>query len=196
MSPALLKKEWRQKLLERRKALGPRKREEYSRQIVQNLLEDPLYQGSKVVLLYVSFGTEVQTLALIKHALEQGKEVYLPRTLLQEKRLSLHRLFELDELEPGAYGILEPPSGNPELAPEALELVVTPGVGFDLRGGRLGYGGGFYDRLFQEAPKAHRLALAFSCQVVEELPLEPHDQRMERLITEKGPLLCKRKAPS
>ncbi len=180
------KKSLRRKILSIREALAPQKRKEFSWRITNYLLESPYYQKAQKILLYASFGSEVETGELIAKTLKEGKEVYLPRTLTKEKRLALHRLFDLQELKPGAYGILEPPEENPEIDPQELDLIVTPGVAFDRRGGRLGYGGGYYDRLFAQAPKAQRIGLAFSCQVVEELPLEPHDVRVQALVTEKG----------
>ncbi len=176
----------RKEILSLREALGPTKRKELSRRIVKHLLKSRYYQKAKKILLYASFGSEVQTDELLKEALRDGKEVYLPRTLVKEKRLALHRVFDPSELKPGAYGIPEPPASNPEILPQDLDLIVTPGVAFDPRGGRLGYGGGYYDRLFAKAPQVQRVGLAFSCQIVPELPLEPHDVRMHALVTEDG----------
>ncbi|NPB08992.1 MAG: 5-formyltetrahydrofolate cyclo-ligase [Thermodesulfobacteria bacterium] len=176
----------RRKILSLRKALDSRKRKELSRRIADYLIKSPHYRNAQKILLYASFGSEVETDELLAKALEDGKEVYLPRTLVDEKRLSLHRVFGPDELRPGAYGIPEPPPENPTIDPAELDLIVTPGVAFDPRGGRLGYGGGYYDRLFTQATKAKRVALAFSCQLVDELPLEPHDVRVHAVVTEKG----------
>ena len=190
MSIAQIKKSLRQELLKKRKALS--NVQERAQRISASLcaLED--YQQAQKILFYASFGSEVPTFPLLQKALAEGKEVYLPRTLQKERRLVLHRLFRLEELRPGAYGIPEPPPENPTLTPGEIELIVVPGVGFDRKGGRLGYGGGFYDRLFLEAPKARRVALAFSCQLLDTLPQEPHDQRLDIIITEEEIIFAKR----
>ncbi len=179
------KNELRKIFLARRDALPASTRERLSALITERLLNWPPFKQAQRLLLYASFKSEVDTYPLIKKALALEKEVYLPKTYFRPKRLRLFRLYTLGELRPGAFGIPEPPETNPELSPEKLELIVVPGVAFDRRGGRLGYGGGFYDRLFVEAKKARRVALAFSCQLTETLPLEPHDVLMHALITEK-----------
>ncbi len=180
------KQELRKEALLRRKNLPSEKRREKSEVIIKYLIQSPFFKQAKRILFYASFDQEVETWEGIKTALAQGKEVYLPRTNIKEKSLSLHRLFDLKELTPGAYGILEPPAQNPKIPPEDLDLVICPGVAFDLQGGRLGYGGGYYDRLLSRAQKAKRIALAFECQIFRALPLEAHDIHMEIIITEKG----------
>ncbi len=172
--------------LAQRDRLSLSEREKLSQLIGKYLLAWPPYQRAKRVLFYASFKSEVITYPLIQRALNEGKEVYLPKTYLSPRKLRLFRIFSLEELKPGTYGIPEPSESNSEIDPQALELIIVPGVAFDEKGGRLGYGGGFYDRLFIKAPRAKRVALAFSCQVTEILPLEPHDVRMHALITEKG----------
>jgi len=172
--------------LSRRASLGPELRKRLSRQIATHLKAYHPYRRARRLLLYAHFRDEVETAPLILEALKEGKEVFLPRTYIQEKKLRLFRLFAPEELRPGAYGIPEPPEENPEITPEELDLIVTPGVAFDLRGGRLGYGGGYYDRLFERAPDVRRVGLAFSCQVTEKLPLEDHDVRLHALVTEMG----------
>ncbi|NPA49330.1 MAG: 5-formyltetrahydrofolate cyclo-ligase [Thermodesulfobacteria bacterium] len=180
------KKTLRKIFLARRASLTPEARKELSRRITEHLRSYAPYRKAERLLLYAHFRDEVETDALIEAALQEGKEVYLPRTYVREKRLRLFRLFNTGELLPGAYGIPEPPAQNPEIQAEELDLIVVPGVAFDLRGGRLGYGGGFYDRLFAKAPRVKRIGLAYSCQVAEELPLEEHDVLLHALVTEKG----------
>ncbi len=183
---SLSKKELRKIFLAKRASLTPETRKKYSSRIAKNLQSYPLYRRAKRILLYAHFREEVETDTLITKALQEGKEVYLPRTYPKEKKLRLFRILSPKELQPGTYGILEPPEENPEISPEKLDLIITPGVAFDHQGGRLGYGGGFYDRLFAKAHEVKRIGLAFSCQVTEKLPLEEHDIRLHALVTEKG----------
>lgn len=181
-----LKQKLRKEALARRRALSPLEHWEKSRRVIHWLLNWPPFLRAHRVLLYASFGDEVATWEGLRRALAFKKEVYLPRTHLKERALSLHLLQGFTFLFPGPYGILEPPERAPQIAPHELDLIVCPGVAFDLSGGRLGYGGGYYDRLLAKAPGVRRVALAFECQIFEKLPLEAHDICLEALITEQG----------
>jgi 5-formyltetrahydrofolate cyclo-ligase len=102
--------------------------------------------------------------------------------------LSFHVLPDPSALAPGFRGILEPPPDAPEVSPAALALLLVPGLGFDRDGGRLGRGGGFYDRLLEALPLATlRLGMAFACQLLPTpLPREPHDAPVDAVVTEGG----------
>ncbi|QJA06580.1 5-formyltetrahydrofolate cyclo-ligase [Thermosulfurimonas marina] len=169
----------------RRAGLSPDLRRHLSRKITERLLELELFRQARVIFFFASFGDEVETWEALGRALLEGKVVALPRTHLRERTLSFHRLYTLGELVPGPFGILEPPAENPEIPPEAAQLVLVPGLAFDPQGRRLGYGGGFYDRLLSRT-QGFRLALAFECQIVERVPTEAHDLRVEAILTEKG----------
>ncbi|WP_456369776.1 5-formyltetrahydrofolate cyclo-ligase [Thermodesulfatator atlanticus] len=180
------KKTLRKKILAKRNALSKERRKEFSEKIKNYLLKSPYYLKSQKILFYASFGSEVETFEMIKEALAQGKEVYLPKTYVSQKKLRLFRVNSLKELKKGAYGILEPEEEKQEISPEELDLIILPGVAFDKKGGRLGYGGGFYDRLLEQAPQAIKVALGFGCQLCDELPLEAHDVPADVIITEEG----------
>ena len=108
----------------------------------------PDFEKAACVLLYASKGGEVHTDSIIQSALSLGKCVALPVTDKEAKTLELYRIKSIDELTQGAFGIMEPPK-RPEMkvAPERVDLVVVPGVSFDRRGHRIGYGMGYYDLL-------------------------------------------------
>ncbi|WP_379154583.1 5-formyltetrahydrofolate cyclo-ligase [Paenibacillus sp. sgz5001063] len=155
------------------------------------------------LLAYVPFRSELDCRALITEAWTHGREVLLPRVLPATGTMSLHAVKSWEELAPGAYGILEPLSrfGN-EPEPEALRLpdvVFVPGLAFDRKGGRLGYGRGYYDRLRaawqQDSSFALKspfwIGLAFSHQLVPEVPMDDHDAFMDMLITEDGIIHCR-----
>ncbi len=184
------KKRLRKEILALRKRLPLETRHILSKNIIEIFIKTTWFLKARTIFLYVSFGTEIDTRDLIGRALLGGKRVALPRTNLRQRILTFHRLYTLGELVPGPYGILEPPERNPVVHPEEADLVVVPGVAFDPQGGRLGYGGGFYDRLLSQT-KAPRVALAFALQIVPRVPREPHDLRVDYLITEKGILSCK-----
>jgi len=150
------------------------------------------------LLAYVSFRREVDTWEIMFAALGEGRTLALPR-VEPGGRLSLRAVRDpLHELVPGAFGIPEPAPSSPLLEPEAVDLVLVPGVAFDRRGYRLGYGGGYYDRLLADmrspAVTARRSSpavaagLAYDFQIVDELPVGPHDQRVDLVLTERGVL--------
>ncbi len=141
-----------------------------------------------LVASYLGVGDEVATVALIEEALERGVTVAVPWRDGDE--IHLARITSLTELVPVSFGLLEPPR---ELAlsrtvpPSQVDVMLIPGVAFDARGGRLGHGKGFYDRMLARAGAGPlRVALAFDCQVVEEVPVLAGDERMDLLVTESG----------
>lgn len=136
-------------------------------------------------MLYVDFRNEVATREIISDLLDLGKEVYLPVTLKEEKKLIPKRIFSLDDLVPGAYGILEPRIDAPTIDNSLLDVVIVPGSVFDKNGYRTGYGGGYYDR-FLENTDAIRVGVCFDFQLVEDVFSENHDKRMDFIITEKS----------
>ncbi len=163
-----------------------------SRKIHLHLKELDHYVDCSAPLFFASFRSEVDTHALIRRRLAHNQAVYLPVTRIHQRRLSVFPVKSMEDLVPGAYGILEPTgSSSPEISPSVLDLVIVPGSVFDRRGGRYGYGGGFYDRfLAHDCPQAVRVALAFSFQVLDNIPLMPHDQLMDYIVTEKEIIRC------
>ena len=168
-------------------------RKKYSSEILKKfsfeickLIESiPLYKKSQKVAFYFAKDKEVSLEYLIGKAFLEDKKVYLPKTWLKEKTLTFHQIFSFSDLRPGPFGLLEPPFENPKLKPENFEIIFVPGVAFDLKKGRIGYGGGFYDKILKKT-KAFKIGVAFSFQIFEELPLEKHDQKVDIIITEKG----------
>ena len=137
-------------------------------------------------MAYIGFGSELDTAVVVADALASGKELVLPRVERGSRSLGLHRVQDPDrELEQGVWGIRQPRVQCPEAAPSRIEFVLVPGVAFTRRGDRLGYGGGFYDRLIRGlVPRPALVAGAFELQVVAELPMMETDQRVDRVITE------------
>ncbi|MEN8134045.1 MAG: 5-formyltetrahydrofolate cyclo-ligase [Thermodesulfobacteriota bacterium] len=157
--------------------------------VVEKLFQLAEFQAAGTVMFYASFKSEVQTMAGIERCIKQGKRVVLPLTLAKEKMLRPYLIKDPShDLKPGYCAIPEP---DPDLAvrlnPQEIDAIIIPGSVFDQNGGRLGYGGGFYDRfLVNQAPGALRIALAFGLQVTaDSLPLASHDQSVDCLVTEK-----------
>lgn len=135
----------------------------------------------------------MNTHQLIKEKLNSSMEVAVPKTDATNRWLETYLLRDWEkDLSPGAYGILEPDMKVTSLiSPSQIDLVVVPGSVFDRQCGRYGYGGGYFDRFLSiEAPQAIRIGLAFSLQLLPEIPLRPHDQRMDIIVTENEILRC------
>ncbi len=182
------KPELRRRFLDLRMALGPRAGPAGDKAQAR-LLGHPVFRKAGTIMVYLAFRGEVATALIVERALAEGKVVTAPVTLKSERRLLPLRLGgRPGELRSGAYGILEPDPSVCEAVPaEKLELVVVPGVAFDESGGRLGYGGGYYDRfLGLEATGAVRAALAYEIQMAEEsLPLDAYDIRVDLVFTDR-----------
>jgi 5-formyltetrahydrofolate cyclo-ligase len=145
----------------------------------------PELRAAKALALFAAFRTEIDTSALIAWALEARKTVGLPRVLAARQMAMVRVEDPAADLVPGTWGIPEPRPDLPILEPEVFEAVVVPGAAFALDGARCGYGGGFYDAYLPRlAPGTPRVALAFEVQVVAELPCEPHDLRVDAIVTE------------
>lgn len=149
---------------------------------IKNLKE---WLFSQNIGFYSAIDKEVSLENLIGEAFLKNKRVFLPKTWLKERKLSFHQIFSLSDLKPGAFNILEPPVTAPSIEVSKLDLLFVPGVAFDLNKGRLGYGGGFYDRILSYT-KALKIGVAFSFQIFDKLPLEEHDQKVDLVITEES----------
>lgn len=156
--------------------------------IQQALLTLDQVRNRQTIFAYVSFRSEVATVDLIKTLIAMGKTVAVPITRVREKRLDIVRITDpAADLRPGYCQIPEPKEElcrSQLLAPAAIETILLPGSVFDLRGGRFGYGGGYYDRLLAQIPAAARIGLAFDLQLVEKAPLSAHDQLLDLVVTE------------
>jgi 5-formyltetrahydrofolate cyclo-ligase len=181
------KRELRRRVLAQRDALPLEARTAGSAAATRRVLALPAFEAATAVLSYASFGSEFDTATLNVAVLAAGKDLLLPRIDRGKRALRLYRVRDLDaDLLPGLWGIREPdPSRCAEAPASAAGLILVPGVAFDATGGRLGYGGGFYDRLLPGAAlTAALVAAAFELQVVESVPMGPLDRRVELLVTE------------
>jgi len=181
------KGEIRKEALDARLTLSPAEVTRKSALITARLLALAEYRRAVVVMTYVDFRNEVQTKEFIRQSLAHGKKVAVPVTDLSNKRLVPSLLINYPEdLAPGAWGILEPAPGclRP-LDPEEIDLVLVPGVAFDEKGNRLGYGGGFYDRFLpQTRPDTFHAAPAFELQIRPQVYPGSHDCPVHCLVTE------------
>jgi 5-formyltetrahydrofolate cyclo-ligase len=159
-----------------------------SRQITDRMMGLAPYQSAGTVMFYVDVRDEARTRHALPAAIASDKQVVIPFCV--DGELELFHLESMNELEEGAYRILEPRAELREVpekrvAVAALDLILVPGVAFDRRGGRTGHGKGYYDKLLQHAsPQTPLVALAFDCQIFDEIPMQSHDIFMDLVVTE------------
>ena len=164
-----------------------------SAQIQGLLFELPEFREAKTVSFYVTKpgSGEVETEQMIKASLRMGKRVFLPIVEKMTKRLVLSELRDFDvELAPGAFNVPEPKPSYRRLMPaRECDLIIVPGIVFDLHGYRLGFGGGYYDRLLREIASIRLdvpfVGLSYELQVVNKLPHTRHDMSIHILVTER-----------
>ena len=184
----------RQRIIAARDNLTPSLRAHSSNRIVAQLCDLATYKTACTVLGYLNFGSELASESWLRQAMADGKQVLLPRVNKASKHLDLFEIKDLDrEVAVGAYGIREPIIERCKRfeALGEIDLVLMPGVAFDRTGGRLGYGGGYFDKLLAQLP--HRptlIAGAFAMQVVAEIPQEPTDHKVDWLVTENETIRC------
>ncbi|NVL90365.1 MAG: 5-formyltetrahydrofolate cyclo-ligase [Desulfobacterales bacterium] len=182
------KSEIRQGALAKRNALKEKGHSKKSAAIMKRLFNFANFQESRIIMFYMSHNSEVETESMVRKALELEKVVALPLINIKEKQIVPFKIDNLDQdVRPGYRGIREP---NPQLCKpipaQYINLAIIPGVAFDERGGRIGYGTGFYDRFIPRLDiTTRKIALTFECQIVPQIPMEPHDRHIDILITEK-----------
>lgn len=191
------RQELRDRMRRRRDALPAPTIASHSNAIASHVLNLPAYDQARTLMAYWSVGSEVVTHHLIRAALSQGKRVCLPLALPAEKRLVPCLVRDpATDLRPGVYDIPEPdPERCPALSPAELDLVFVPGLAFDRRGHRLGYGQGWYDRFLASLPASAALVgLAFDAQAVDRLAVESWDVPVHLVVTEEGVVDCSHRA--
>lgn len=156
--------------------------------IAGRVMAMPEVMDASVVLSYVSFGSEVGTLGLLRSLLEKGRRVAVPRCDEAAHSMAFYEIRGLSELAPGAHGILEPLAAKVPLGTSEMvgSVCLVPGLTFDAAGRRIGYGGGYYDRFLAFYP-GHKVGLCRSCQLsCAELPHEASDIPVDFVVTEAG----------
>jgi len=188
---AVDKVSFRKIVLKKRNALSEDFIQSASVQIENRFLTLIELKSIRIIGMFAAFRSEVRTLNLARRLIALGKTVVFPKTLIDQDRLEFRVVTNPEEqLKPGVWNIPEPMDGLQVMPYSELELIVTPGAAFDRKGNRIGYGGGFYDRVFAGAPKALRVALAFDMQMVDEVPADSHDLPVHLAITETQEIRC------
>ena len=183
------KREVRARIRALRDAMPDAERVERGARVIRNVLEVPEMAEARAVMAFWSFGSEVPTAPLIAALHERGTRVALPR-IHDRELVALVHTPDAPTTDTG-FGAREPLLGAGRVEPSEIEVVITPGLAFDRRGIRVGYGGGFYDRFFRVARGALRIGLAFSVQLLDdELPVGRADIPMHVVVTEREVVRC------
>ncbi|UFS68765.1 5-formyltetrahydrofolate cyclo-ligase [Geomonas sp. RF6] len=183
------KRSLRSGALARRGELTPAEVASLSDAVQRRFLSLPEFAAASTVALYSPIRNEVETSLVAREALRLGKELLFPAVVGPE--LEFRRVAALSDLARGAFGILEP-QGEPR-HPLTADLIVVPGVAFDLFGRRIGYGRGFYDRALHRMEGSGRLVgFCYDFQLVEEIAGEPHDVMMDLVVTEAAAVRVKK----
>ena len=194
-----LKQTLRKRTLALREQLSLDQRAVHSAAITNRLLQLPQYQQAKAVLGYMNFGAEFASELWVQRVLADGKKLALPRVNRYTMQLDLYWVDDFEnQLAAGMWGIREPIVERCERVSTIFEVefALLPGVAFTRDGGRLGYGGGFYDKLLAQlqdvnkTPRPSLVAAAFAIQVVPNVPLETTDVKVEWLVTEHETIHC------
>ena len=189
------KKALRKKIISLRDQLLPEEITAKSSLIAAGLYNLLAYRDAGSVMFFITFGTEVDTRPMVEETIKRGKLALAPKALPETRELIPSRVLDWDsDLVPGAYNIPEPGEDTIRpVKPETIDLLIVPGVAFDLKGNLLGYGGGYYDRFFPLLKKQTPLvALVFDLQILPEIPVDEWDRRVDIIITEKRVIDCRR----
>jgi 5-formyltetrahydrofolate cyclo-ligase len=165
--------------------LSEQQRVEKSRKACQNLISTPQFQNASAVMLYLSLPHEVDTSEAVLQAWQLGKVVVVPKVSWQQRHMIPVRINSLETgFSTGASGLRNPTTGVP-IPIGDIDLVVSPALGFDRHGNRLGRGGSYYDRFFaNEELKAPKCGFAFTEQLIDSIPVAEHDEPVDFLVTD------------
>jgi 5-formyltetrahydrofolate cyclo-ligase len=165
------------------KSLPPSERAALSLSAADRLVKQQAWQNARAILFYSPSPQELDLSPLLVRARTEGRLAALPRFAPEQQLYVPVPIQDPDcLLQPGQFGILEPPFHWPALPPNQLDLILVPGIAFDLDGQRLGRGRGFYDRLLTHV-RSTKCGVAFDFQVEPKVPSEPHDVRVDFLLT-------------
>jgi len=180
---ALIRKE----TLKIRDSIDPETKKIKDREIEKRLLDQKEFEIAKNIMFFASFRSEPDTFRIMEKSIHMGKRIILPKVNREKHELLLYEILDVRELTPGFMNIPEPEvSEGRRFSAEDLDLMIVPGVAFGWKGERIGYGGGYYDRLIHRIKRRPPLiAIAYEEQILEEVPLLDHDIKMDKIITDK-----------
>jgi 5-formyltetrahydrofolate cyclo-ligase len=178
-----MKNDIRNSILNKRSNLPQHQISEFSHEIYQKIINWPFFKEANSIMIYYAFKNEVLTDDIIHHALNTGKQVILPKSIKEGRKIIPCKINSLDQLKSGNYGVMEPPT-NDISEKSQIDVIFVPGVAFDNKGFRIGYGAGYYDR-FLKGYTGIKAGVCFELQLVENAYPHEYDIPMDYLVTEK-----------
>ncbi|RLL44904.1 5-formyltetrahydrofolate cyclo-ligase [Oceanobacillus piezotolerans] len=176
----------RQNIIKKLKNVSETERNRVDAKLFEELISSSYWKNAKRIGVTVSNGFEWNTKPIIEEGWKQGKAMCVPKCYPTLKELKFFELEKFDQLEIVYYNLQEPkPSETIEVKKNEMDLIIVPGIVFDRRGYRIGFGGGYYDR-FLANYKKHTVSILHSLQLMDEIPVDEHDIAINTLITEKG----------
>ncbi|TFJ94115.1 5-formyltetrahydrofolate cyclo-ligase [Lentibacillus salicampi] len=180
------KTELRRQMIQQLQTLSAVERKNIEEAMADNLMTSDVWKQSSVIGITISHGFEWNTKPLIETAWQNGKIVCVPKCLPEERKLDFYRINHYDQLEVVYYRLQEPkPRETEQVIKNKIDLLIVPGLLFDRKGYRIGFGGGYYDRFLTDYPN-EKLSLAANMQIVDELPAESFDIPVDDIISETG----------
>ncbi len=186
------KEELRKRLAAVRRTLSAETRRARAEAMCRQLSAFDAYASAKVIAGYAALRFEPDPASLLERAHHEGKVVGLPRVVAGTSDLTLHEVTPDTPLEESGFAVREPPVDAPQLDLRRVDLVLVPGLAFDARGYRLGFGKGFYDRFLPRLPNATRVGLAFELSLLVEVPNAAHDAPVDWIVTDRRVIRCER----
>lgn len=192
----MMKSEIRSRMMETRNHLSEEQRNQWNSELFQNLADLKEYRACDKLFTYISFQSEPDTIDIIKLALKDKKQVYVPR--VEGKIMQFYEIEGFNKLERSHYGILEPEIEEEKRysckiqGEETFNLILLPGLAFDMKGNRIGYGGGFYDKYLSEFSETHfyKIALTYEFQILNHINSSEYDRRADLLLTPERKIYC------
>ena len=182
------KKDFRSLMLKKRNDLSKDYIDQANKSISKNFLDLDLYKSSQNIFIFVSYKKEIHTHEIIKTALKEGKNIYIPIVNRKTMLMDVSHLHSFDDLKENYMGILEPVKEDYDIVdPNIIDLVITPGLAFDKAGYRIGYGGGFYDKFFASLTNNPiKMGIGYDKQLVESVVHDSNDKPLDYFLSEKG----------
>lgn len=173
------KKDLRQEMLIKRAQLKSSYKKEYDLWVCEKLGEIISKNNYKLIHAYLPMGKEIDINPLLQNLLNKNITVFTPKTL-PKRKLENRILTSLTDIEKGVFGTTHP--ANPKEYTDTFDLIIVPGLAFDNKNYRLGYGGGYYDNFLVNHPRAYKLGIFYPEQEIREVPIEPHDIKLDNIL--------------
>ena len=177
-------------MLARRCVFSAEERKEASRSICARVAQLTVLKAAQTIMLYASMAEEIDLVPFMEILLADGRRIVLPE-ITGRGKMEARELPAMDALTDGVFGIATPdPTRGSIVPPEEIDVIIVPGAAFSSDGGRLGLGGGYYDRFLLRAGNAVRVVLAFDFQIVPAVPMGVQDARVDVILTERRMISC------